>query len=291
MRKQLPRQNLVLSELNTMLSRIYRARRDMIRPVFEHPREYILLNIRELAARLEVDPATVSRTILAMGFPSYRDFQRYLHQLSIAHTTALDQMRSTKKQNTSFASRIQETLEAATKNLEGLVNSLDSSKLQDLAARFYKAKRIIILGGDLAQSLASFLHYQLNLLGFHAISATDAGHIIHLMRGTTKDDLVVAISFRRGLRQTVEGLIEAKANGCYTVGITDTSISRIARVSDESLIVSIDAPPFGPSYVAAMALLDAILSAIANHRRLRTVAILKEAEKEQRTGYRWYPEL
>jgi hypothetical protein len=57
------------------------------------------------------------------------------------------------------------------------------------------------------------------------------------------------------------------------------------------LIVSIDAPPFGPSYVAAMALLDAILSAIANHRRLRTVAILKEAEKEQRTGYRWYPEL
>jgi RpiR family transcriptional regulator, carbohydrate utilization regulator len=289
--KRSSRPEFVPSDINTMLSRIYRARQDMIRPVLEHPRDHILLNIRELAAKLQVDPATVSRTIVAMGFPGYREFQRFLHQLSIVQTTALDQMQASKKRDTSFSNRLQETLESVTKNLEGLVNSLDPDRLETLAARFYKAKRVIILGGDLAESLVSFLHYVLTLLGFHAIAATNAGHITHLMRGTTKDDLVVAISFRRGLRQTVEGLLQAKANGAYTVGITDTSISRLARSADEAFIVSVDTPPFGPSYVAPMALLDAILSAIANHRRPRTLAILKEAEKEQRTGYRWYPEL
>jgi RpiR family transcriptional regulator, carbohydrate utilization regulator len=281
----------VPSDINTMLSGLYSARQDMIRPVLEHPRSYILLNIRELASRLQVDPATVSRTVFAMGFPSYREFQRYLHQLSVAHTTALDQMKATKKHHTTFSSRLQETLKSAMENLEGLVNSLDPDRLDTLAARFYKAKRIVILGGDLAECLVSFLHYQLTVLNFHAIPATHAGHATHLMRGVTKDDLVVAISFRRGLRQTVEGLLQARAHGCYCVGITDTSISRIARSSDETFIVSIDTPPFGPSYVAAMALLDAILSAVVNHRRPRTLAILKEAEKEQRTGHRWDPEL
>ncbi len=263
----------------------------MIRPALEQPREYILLNIREFAAKRQVNAATVSRTILAMGFPGYREFQRYLHQLSIAHTTALDQMQASRKDQASFAGKVQETLDTATRNLQRLVNGLEITRLEKLAVRFYAAKRIILLGGDLAESLTYFLHYILTLLGFHTVAATRAGHITHLMRGATKHDLVVAISFRRGLRQTVEGLLQAKANGAYTVGITDTSISRLARASDETFIVPIDIPPFGPSYVAPMAMIDAILSAVANHRTARTLAILKEAEKEQRTGFRWYPEV
>ena len=285
------RSEITAGGIDEMLGRLYRARQDMIRPVIEHPREYILLNIRELAARLHVDPATVSRTILAMGFASYREFQRFLHQLSIAHTTALDQMRSAQKRNASFSGRVRETIDCVTRNVEGVFSTMDPERLEALAARFYKAERVIILGGDLAECLASFLQYQLTMLRIHALAATGPGQTTHLIRSTSGSDLVVAISFRRGLRQTVEGMLQAQQNGSYVVGITDTSISRIARSADETFIVSVDAAPFGPSYAAAMALLDAILSAIANHRRSRTLSILKDAEKEQRTGYRWYPEL
>jgi RpiR family carbohydrate utilization transcriptional regulator len=225
-----------------------------------------------------------------MGFPSYRDFRRYLHQLSIAHTTALDQMQATIKDMSTFSSRVKETLDSATSNVHRVVNSLEMDRLKDLAARFYKAKRIYILGGDLAESLVSFLHYILIFLGFEAIAATRAGHITHLMRDSTERDLIIAISFRLGLRQTVEGVLQGKANGSYTVAITDTSISPLARASNEAFIVPIDAPPF-TSYVAPMALLDAMMSAVANYRTDRTLTILKQAEKEQRDGFRWYPGL
>jgi DNA-binding MurR/RpiR family transcriptional regulator len=289
-RRQPPTPEFVPNSMNAMLSRIHRSRQDMIRPVLEEPREYVLLSIHELAARRHVDAATVSRTILAMGFPSYRDFRRYLHQLSIAHTTALDQMQATIKDTSTFSSRVQETLDSATSNVHRVVNSLEIDRLRNLAARFYKAKRIFILGGDLAESLVSFLHYLLILLGFDAIAATRAGHITHLMRDSTERDLIIAISFRRGLRQTVDGLLQGKANGSYVVAITDTSISPLARAADEAFIVPIDAPPF-TSYVAPMALLDAMMSAVANYRTDRTLAILKQAEAEQRDGFRWYPEL
>jgi len=39
-----------------------------------------------------------------------------------------------------------------------------------------------------------------------------------------------------------------------------------------------------------MALLNVILVACANYQRAHTISLLKEAEKEQRTGFRWYRE-
>jgi RpiR family carbohydrate utilization transcriptional regulator len=276
--------------VGTLLSRVYRKRQEIMRPVLEHPREYVLLSIRELAEQLGVDPATVSRTVLAMGFPSYREFQKYLHQRSITHSTAFERLRATENSQTSLEGRVQKTLEGAVRNLEGVCRSLDIQRLASMADRFYAAKRIYLLGGDLAVSLVSFLHYQLIVLGLNAIAVTGTGHTTYLMQRVTKADLVVAISFRRGLRQTVEGLTQARARGCYTIGITDTSISPIARSADESLLVSVDVPHFGASYVAPMAVLDAILSAIANRKRARSMAVLKQMEEDQKTGYRWFPE-
>lgn len=274
--------------IGEMLARIHPTRQEMMRPVFEHPRDYVLLSVRELGKRLQVDAATVSRTVTAMGFGSYREFQRFLHQLSIAHSTALERVRSAG--SSSIEGRVRETLHGAVRNLESVCNSLDVHKLEKIADRFYKAKRIYLLGGDLAVSLVHFLHYQLLMLGFDVTPGTSGGHVTHLMHSVTESDLVIAISFRRGLRQTVEGVLRARENGCYTLGITDTTISPIARMADESLLVSIDVPHFGSSYVAPMAMLDALLSIIANRKPARTLTMLKRMEEDQKSGYRWYPE-
>jgi DNA-binding MurR/RpiR family transcriptional regulator len=41
---------------------------------------------------------------------------------------------------------------------------------------------------------------------------------------------------------------------------------------------------------APMALLDAILSAIANRKLSRTMKMLRQMEEDQKFSYRWYPE-
>ncbi|HMF79397.1 MAG TPA: hypothetical protein VK604_27295 [Bryobacteraceae bacterium] len=66
--------NTQQKSVKAMLDRIHETRREMMRPVFERPRDYVLLNIREFGQRLQVDAATVSRTVTAMGFRGYRDF-------------------------------------------------------------------------------------------------------------------------------------------------------------------------------------------------------------------------
>ena len=275
-------------DLAAKIAVLSRKRQERFRQLFENPRAFVLLNVRELAERLKVDPATVIRSIMKMGFRSYREFQHYIHQLSVSQATSLDSMQSSKTKGSSPSAHVKEAVEHDVRNLQRFRNALDTDRIADVAKRVHAAKRILILGGDLAAYLAGFLHYHMMLLGLPAITAISSGEAAHLSRSTGKDDLIIAISFRRGLRQTVEGLKHARANGAYCVGITDTLISPIARFALESFIASVDTPSFGASYAAPMCLVNGILTACAYFEGQRTIDLVKKAAEEQRHGFRWY---
>jgi len=260
-------------------------RQEIIRPILEHPREYVLLSVRAMAQRLGTDPATVVRIVRGLGFGDYRSFQHHLHELSLAFATSLDTLQLA---GADHSMPVRDSLEKDLKNLQGVKNSLDPKRLAALAKRFYEARRIAIFAGDLASILADFLDYQLTILGLPIFTATSAGRISHLARSVGKRDVVIAITFRRGLRQTVEGTQQARNHGAYCVGLTDTSLSPLARECHELFIASIESTSFGASFCAPIALMDAMLAACAQYKRPHTLAVAKESSEEQRKGFRWY---
>lgn len=262
-------------------------RQEIIRPILEHPREYVLLSVRAMAKRLQTDPATIVRIVRGLGFGSYREFQRHLHELSLAFATSLDTMQSGGR-DASMPSHVRDSLLQDLKNLQGLKNSLDAGRLVALAKRFYDSRRIVLLAGDLAVYLAHYLEYQISLLGLPIFAAGSPGRVLHLVRSVNKQDLVIAISFRRGLRQTIEGARQARALGAYCVGISDTYVSPLARECDEVFLASIESTSFGASYAAPIALLNAVLAAVGQYRRPQTLALIKEIAEEQRKGSRWF---
>jgi len=262
-------------------------RQEIIRPILEHPREYVLLSVRALARRLHTDPATIVRIVHGLGFETYKHFQRHLHELSLAFATSLDTMQQS---DAAAASNppARDSLFRDLRNLQALKNSLDPERFTPLSKRIYGARRIVILGGDLAAVLAEYLGYHLNLLGLPVVVASSAGTITHTVRSLTDKDLVIAITFRRGLRQTVDGLQQARRNGAYCVGIADTYLSPLARTCHEIFLASVESVSFGASYVAPIALFNAMLTAIGEFRRSRTMEIVRQIDEEQRKGSRWY---
>jgi DNA-binding MurR/RpiR family transcriptional regulator len=152
----------------------------------------------------------------------------------------------------------------------------------------YGARRIVIIAGDLASFLAHYLEYQLSILGLPVFAATSAGRISHLVRNSAKGDTLMAITFRRGLAQTVEGAQKARERGAYCVGISDTYLSPLARECHEVFLASIESTSFGASYTAPVALANAILAACGQYRRAQTLVTAKEIAEEQRSGSRWY---
>ena len=281
---------MALPDLSKTFAMLSPRRQELLRPVLENPRAFVLLSARQLAQRLKVDPATAVRVTMKLGFGSYREFQHYLHELSVSQATSLDVMQTSKAKGSNLSAHVREGINRDVHNLQRFRNAVDADRIASLAKKIHAAKKIIILGGDLATNLVGFLHYHLILLGLPSVTATSSGEAAHLTRSAGKGDMVIAISFRRGLRLTVEGLRQARANGAYCVGIADTLISPIARFAHECFIASVETPSFGASYTAPMCLLNAILTACAHYDSRRSLNLLKKAAEEQRTGFRWYRE-
>jgi DNA-binding MurR/RpiR family transcriptional regulator len=275
----------VPSELTRNLSP---KRRELMGPVFDQPRHYVLMSVRKLAEAIGADAMAVLRAIRGMGFKGYADFRSYLHELALAQSTQLDTLQPDLTRDSDVGAALRHSLSRDGNNLMVLQRTVDAARVESLANRIYKARRIVLLGGDLAAVLVKFLHYNLSVIDLPAALGTTPGEVVHAVRGLGRRDLVIAVSFRRGLRQTVEGLRQGRANGAYCVAITDSHLSPLARFADEYFVAPVEGTSYGVSYVAPMALLNMVIVACAASRKARTLQLLKAADAEQRAGSRWY---
>jgi RpiR family carbohydrate utilization transcriptional regulator len=274
--------------LMSWMKQLNPRRQELIRPVLENPREFVLLSVRAAAAKVRTDPATMVRIIQRMGFENYRSFQNYLRDLSIANATSLDGMQESARTLANIPDYLNATMEQDVRNLNSVRNKLDAKRLASAAKRIHGARRRLILGGDLAENLVHYFEHHLTLIGLPVLIATTVGRSLHITRSIGKGDVVIAISFRKGLRQTVEGMQRARKNGAYCIGITGTYVSPIARLADEFFVAPVESNSFIDSYVAPMSLANLILVACANYDRDTSLALLREAAKEQRQGFRWF---
>jgi len=269
------------------LEELSEKRQHIIRPVLESPREFVLLNVRDMARRLATGPATIVRIVQALGFRSFKDFKHYLHDLSVTSATILDSMEAAGK-TTRTPKILRGSKKQIQQNLAFVLDQVDLQQVLSIAVRIHEAKRIFLLGGDMASSLVDYMEYHLTIAGLPVVAAVTPGRATHLVRSTGEDDIVIGISFRRGLRMTIEGIQRAKQNGAYCIGITDSMLSPLARFSNELVIVPTNSLSFAASYVAPIALIDLITAAVGSLRRKQVVDRLQEADHEQKHGYRWY---
>jgi len=277
--------------LSEWMEHLSPRRRELIQKVLQEPRAYVLLSLRAASERLDTDSATFVRTVKRMGFESYRAFQTYLQDLSIVNATSVDRMQSIEpidERDASLETYLRAATEQDVRNLMAVRVSLDAGRLEALAKRIHQSRHRLLIGGDAAESMVHYLRYRFATIGIPFVTSTSAGDSFHVARTMQKTDLVIAISFRKGLRMTVDGMKRAKENGAYCVGLTGTHLSPIARLADEFFVTSVDSGSFMDSYVAPIALANQILSATASYQRSLSLESLKEVAEEQRSGYRWY---
>ena len=285
------RSSLTSLEVRFAKSPLSGSRRRLIREILDNHEETFFLSSRELAKRYNVDAATIVRTVQALGYERFADFAADLRQHFVNHITPYTVLKAATQEKRSITQQIQHCLERDVESLSVLRSSVESDRAVDLAKRIHGARNILVVGVDLAASLAWFLAYSLTPLGFAAEAPVGStGNLQHKIDLLTGKDLLVAISFGKCLRETVEAVDRAHGRGIPTFGITDSDTTPIALHCDEYLLTPTSSPSFTGSYVAPMALLNTIIVACAHLRPKRALAMLSRTEQEYRTGRRWYQE-
>ncbi len=278
-------------EVRFAQSQLSRSRRQLIRAILDNHEEAFFLSSREMAKRYNVDAATIVRTIQALGYERFADFTADLRKHFVTQITPYTVLKAATREKRSVPDHVRHCVERDSENLSVLRSSLDADRVVELAKLIHRSRRTLVVGVDLAASLAWFLAYGLTPLGFDADAPIgSAGNLQHKIDVLTSKDLLIAISFGRCLRETVESVLRAHERGVPTFGITDGNTTPIAMHCDDHLVAYTSSPSFAGSYVAPMALLNSIIVASAHLQLKRSLDILGRTEVEYRSGERWYQE-
>jgi DNA-binding MurR/RpiR family transcriptional regulator len=272
-------------------SKLNERRRRLIRSILDTPEETFFLSSRELARRYKVDAATVVRAIQALGYERFADFAADLRRHFMERMTPYTVMKAAAAEKRSLDDHIRHSVDRDSDNLSQLRSSIDTERVTELAKMIHRSRRIVVIGVDLAASLAWFLAYGLTPLGFDTEAPVgSSGNLQHKIDLLTSKDLLIAISFGRCLRETVESVQRARELGVPTFGITDADSTPIAEHTDSYLLTPISSPSITGSYVAPMAMMNTILVACAHIKPSRSLALLRKTEQEYTSGPRWYRE-
>lgn len=256
--------------------------------------EYITANLdsvgymtaKELGASVGVSESTVVRFALELGYDGYPDFRAELE--SSRKRTLTTPQRIKLSSIRSGGDIVEAVMSADIESLRSTLASLDRAELDKVVENLIGAKRIYVLGNRSSASLAQLLYLYLELVfdNVKLIQATSGNEIFEELFRIDEADTLIAISFPRYSRRTVDAMKFARERNATTVALTDSIKSSVADNATHVLLAKNDIASVVDSLVAPMSLLNVLIAALCRRKREeleRTYGELEEIWDEYNT--------
>ncbi|MDQ2942668.1 MAG: MurR/RpiR family transcriptional regulator [Candidatus Dormibacteraeota bacterium] len=240
-----------------------------------------LESVARFAERARVSPPTVTRFITKLGFRGYPEFQETLrHEVQARLSSPLARYRDDQPAR-GTDSVLSDALETASHNLKATLDVLshrDANEAVELLADV--RRRVLVLGGRVSAPLARYMAGQLHLLrpGIGLVDAersTPAQQLIDMR----KADVLVVFDYRRYQADTIESARLASAQGCNIILFTDPWLSPASAFARQVIVTSVDTVGPFDSLVGAMAVVEAVVTAVLSRLGPRAQARMQNLER------------
>lgn len=247
-----------------------------------HPDEVLFMTEQEIADRLGISIATVSRFWRAAGYENGKEFRQKLRM-------ALDTTPALKMETT--ISRLDPTslpmkmLEQAKVHLRETAEQTEPEELQRAASLMAAARRVYVYAPGPAAALGELLIYRLSRFGLSVRMMAASGHeVLESLAQVQGDDVVVLFHFTRLLPETEVVLDCIGRAGCAAVMITDREEFRYGARADAAFYVSRGEMGEFHSMVTPLLLIEQLILSIGLLNREQVISRL-EALGELRKRY------
>ena len=252
----------------------------------KHLTNYLISNISnvafltadEIAEKVNTTPSSVVRFAKQIGYNGYPELQKDLRNLIIDKISVVEELETNKKFDFSKAeTAINLSLKKDLSNLNGLIKEINENSIKKVVNMIISSQKKYIIDNRSALSLGHFFFFKLKKMvsDVFLLSNFDDG-IFDMLRELNPEDVILAISFPRFTKLTINFAQYAKKGGVKLISITDKKTSPLYKISNVCLFCPYESSAFFNSNVAAMALLNAILSELFNQRYNLTISNLKK---------------
>ena len=252
--------------------------------VLDQPGVAVTRSMRDFAAQAKLPPATLVRLAQQLGFEGWQGLKQQLvddmglaagygqraQQLQRAHTPG-------------------PTLQALTQAQQANLRAVEAESfpaLADAARDLTQASQVHVAGFRACFGLAAWFAYVYRLLRAE-VSLLDghAGGLEMQWRAMAEGEALLVMSFAPYSREALASARLARERGLRVIALTDSQGSPLAAEADLVLPFGTASSSFFPSTVAALAVLEGLLTLLASEKDPAMLRRLQEAEAQLfRTG-------
>jgi len=235
--------------------------------VLAHPLKVATMPIDELAATVGVSVATANRFARALAFEGYPQFRAAL-VLGFETTLApVEKLRSKLERSAPVADVFDAVLADTARNLEATRQALDGRACVQAVEAILKAQRIYVIGYGASSWLGGLLtrnldRYCENVQLLSSIESSSYG--ARMLSRLKARDLVIAIAFPRYFSDTVLLAGRVHEAGVPLLALTDGPGSPLVPLASLALYAKTESQYFANSEASALALIEALCSAVAH---------------------------
>ena len=206
----------------------------------DHPTEMALGTVAEVAERAKVQPSAIVRFAHALGYGGFTELQQVFRSRLVAgavpsYRERIDGLRRDGRFRDSNSPHelLERFASEGTVSLDNLQVSVRENDLARAIGLMARAHTIHVLGLGGSFPVAAHLTYVLRRLGRRAVLLDGLGNVLadHVLTAT-REDVVIAVSFRPYNSETVQLVPEFLARGVPAIVVTDSLISPIVNGAD-----------------------------------------------------------
>jgi DNA-binding MurR/RpiR family transcriptional regulator len=221
-------------------------------------------SVASLATKAEVSSPTVLRLVTKLGFGGWPQFQVALReevsQRLASPLSMYDQMRNVAKiREAEYAEMVfVRALETSFARLKPEVVDAAAEMLTDPKARIH------VVGGRFSTALGVYFATHLQMLRSHVHAVSEIPmHRSNAILDMGRNDVVVALDFRRYQRDTIEFGQAVAERGARVILLTDPWLSPLVNSAKLVITVETTSPSPFDSFVSVMGVLELLIHRIA----------------------------
>lgn len=259
----------VLSLIRTNMDGFSKRQRVIANYILSNYDKAAYMTASRLGKAISVSESTVVRFAAELGYEGYPEMQRALQEMIRSRLTSTQRIQAADDQ---FGGQdvLTAVIQSDMDKLRMVSDEADRTEFSKAVDVILGARHIYILGTRSSYFVAGYLNFYLHLLTGNVtlVQSNAAGEIFEQLLRIGPGDVMIAISFPRYSKVTMNTVKFAQDRGATIVAVTDNELSPVYQMADAALLAPSEMISFVDSMVAPLSLINALLIAVG--RRMGT---------------------
>src|ERR1700676_1309464 len=255
----------VIDELRRQYDRLTQSQKRIAEYSVDHPDRVAFSTVDQMAGQLDVNPSTIVRFTYRLGLKGFPDLQERARalvrgQLSAASEIVNENSVLVHLEGTTFGTSLGQDLQ----NLRRTIAAIKADDLQRASDIIAAARHVYVVGSFNAYRVAFFLGLALDRIrGNTTVWSGDMTLQASQSLALGPHDCLIAFTSAPYAVSTQRAAQLAKEARAQVIAVTDTPISAVGQIADVILAAASTGAGLQNSFLAAMAVANALLNGVA----------------------------